>query len=84
MRIVEVELHQILVSDVELGCGPMVVVWVFLRFRFLKWTMVEMWISSRFLCLRWTPCSFVDIIWDPAEFVSEMDLVGVVVRTFSC
>ncbi len=26
----------------------------------------------------------VDIVWDPAEFVSEVDLAGVVVRTFSC
>ncbi len=27
---------------------------------------------------------FVDIVWDPSEFVSEVDLDGVVVRTFSC
>ncbi len=32
MRIVEVELHQILVSEVELVCDPLVVVWVFFRF----------------------------------------------------
>ncbi len=48
MWIIEDELHQILVSEVGLVCDPMVVVWVFIRFWFLKWTMVEMWISSRF------------------------------------
>ncbi len=38
MRIVEI--HQTLVSDVDLVCDPLVVVWVLSDFWFLKWTMV--------------------------------------------
>ncbi len=35
-----VELHQTLVSEVDLVCDPFVVVWVFIRFWFLKWIVV--------------------------------------------
>ncbi len=81
-----VELHQILVSEVELVCDPMVVVWVF-QIWFLKWTLV--WDVGfeihQFWFLRWISCLFlVDLVVIHQSFISEVDLAGVVVRTFSC
>ncbi len=80
---VEVELCQILVSEVELGCGLMVVVFSqILGIWSGPW--FEMWVCNRVWFLKWTFCSLLTLFGIRQSFVSEVDLAGVVVGTFSC
>ena len=67
MRFAEVELCQILVSEVELGtglcgCGFVTVLW------YLRWTMVWDVGVRQSLVSEVDPLFFVDIVWDPSVF----------------
>ncbi len=63
-----VELHRTLVSEVDLVCDPLVVVWVFIRFWFLKWTLIwDVGVQQTFVS-EVDPLFFVDIGWDLSEF----------------
>jgi len=85
IRIVEVELHQILVAEVELFCDPLFCGLGFHQiFGFWSGPWFEMWVSIRLWFLIWISCSLLTSFGIHRSFVSEVDLEGVVVRTFSC
>ena len=76
----EVELCQVLVSEVELGSGFMVVVYLSFVVSEMDHGLLR---SVRFWCLRHS-CSLLTLFGICQTCVSEVDLAGVVVRTFSC
>ena len=77
----EVELCQVLVSEVELGSGFMVVVYLSFVVSEMDHGLLR---SIRFWFLRWISCSLLTLFGIRQRCVSEVDLVGVIVGTFSC
>jgi hypothetical protein len=85
IRIFEVELHQILVAEVELFQILCFVVWVFIRFLVSEVDhCLRCGYPPDFWFLIWISCSLLTSFGIHRSFVSEVDLEGVVVRTFSC